>query len=385
MKTVFTRRMRHRKSSAKDGNLLKKDNQQEQVFFGEAINQPFFQPTNVLQRKCEQCEEEDKKMQRVEDKEEEKEHVQAKGADGAGVSNTAVQINAAVNSRGTALPASLQAFFSQRLQYDFSQVKIHTGTQAQQSAKSIRAQAYTYGNHIVFASGKYRPGTTEGRKLLAHELTHVMQQQGVQRKLQMKVEKEESGIAEQEALKNEEVAAEPISLPDMFTFGTPAQDTVFANSVRFTGKTDADFDGGSGQTKKLKAMPARDCSGCGDSDCMTVTGILEVTYHVTTTVSIPPVPDGLTPCQHKRVKTAIDSKIVPHEQQHVMAFNTYNGTVNLPINYTGCRDGLEAYLQNLHDTDGVARKAAAKAKSDALDPFFVDVDLDCKEPEPPKK
>jgi hypothetical protein len=162
-------------------------------------------------------------------------------------------------------------------------------------------------------------------------------------------------------------------------------DTVFGKSVRFTGKTDADFDGGTGQTSGLKAMPAKDCKNCSASECITITGKFEITYTVTTNVTMPDVPEGLTPCQHKRVKDAIDNVIGPHEQEHVKAFNTYNGKTTFPINYTGCRDGLQQHLQDINDADGIKRKAAAKAKSDALDPFFVDVDLDCKEPELPKK
>lgn len=59
---------------------------------------------------------------------------------------------------------------------DLSDVEVHTGTQADASAKAVSAQAYTAGRHIVFAEGRYRPDTIEGNKLLAHELTHVVQQ-----------------------------------------------------------------------------------------------------------------------------------------------------------------------------------------------------------------
>jgi len=62
--------------------------------------------------------------------------------------------------------------------YDFSQVRIHTDTQAAESARAINAVAYTVGRHIVFGSGQYAPGTTAGQRLLAHELTHVVQQTG---------------------------------------------------------------------------------------------------------------------------------------------------------------------------------------------------------------
>jgi hypothetical protein len=65
---------------------------------------------------------------------------------------------------------------------DFSQVRIHSDSQAAESARAVDALAYTVGSHIVFASEQYNPGTSSGQHLLAHELTHVMQQStGVQR------------------------------------------------------------------------------------------------------------------------------------------------------------------------------------------------------------
>lgn len=65
---------------------------------------------------------------------------------------------------------------------DFSDVRVHVGEQAAQSAQAINADAYTVGQHIVFGKGQYRPHTVSGRKLLAHELTHAVQQRsGAQR------------------------------------------------------------------------------------------------------------------------------------------------------------------------------------------------------------
>ncbi len=60
--------------------------------------------------------------------------------------------------------------------YDFSQIRIHTNAQAVESAQAMRALAYTVGNDIVFGAGQYAPGTDTGKQLLAHELTHTLQQ-----------------------------------------------------------------------------------------------------------------------------------------------------------------------------------------------------------------
>lgn len=63
-----------------------------------------------------------------------------------------------------------------RFGHDFSKVRIHTGSTAEQSAKDVRAHAYTVGHDIVFGTNQFSPGSLDGKRLLAHELTHVMQQ-----------------------------------------------------------------------------------------------------------------------------------------------------------------------------------------------------------------
>ncbi len=65
-----------------------------------------------------------------------------------------------------------------RFGHDFSRVRVHTDAAAEQSARDVNAHAYTVGTDIVFGAGRYAPGSGEGRRLLAHELTHVVQQSG---------------------------------------------------------------------------------------------------------------------------------------------------------------------------------------------------------------
>jgi hypothetical protein len=67
-------------------------------------------------------------------------------------------------------------YFEERLGADFSAVRVHADRAAAISAGALGAKAYAAGDNLVFAAGRYRPGTTEGRKLLAHELAHVAQQ-----------------------------------------------------------------------------------------------------------------------------------------------------------------------------------------------------------------
>lgn len=82
--------------------------------------------------------------------------------------------------RGQPLPQSVRNYFEPRFGYDFSQVRVHTDAQAAESARLANARAYTLGRDIVFGSGQYVPKTTAGQQLLAHELTHVVQNREAQ-------------------------------------------------------------------------------------------------------------------------------------------------------------------------------------------------------------
>jgi len=82
----------------------------------------------------------------------------------------------ALNGKGQPLPTSTRSLFEGRMGYDFSRVRIHTDAQANQLARSVNARAFAHSRHLVFRSGEYRPDTAFGRHLLAHELTHTIQQ-----------------------------------------------------------------------------------------------------------------------------------------------------------------------------------------------------------------
>jgi Domain of unknown function (DUF4157) len=77
---------------------------------------------------------------------------------------------------GAPLDEETRADMESRLGQDFSDVRVHTGGTADESARSVNAQAYTVGSDIVFASGRYDPTSDSGKHMLAHELTHVVQQ-----------------------------------------------------------------------------------------------------------------------------------------------------------------------------------------------------------------
>ncbi|HEX6899533.1 MAG TPA: DUF4157 domain-containing protein [Thermoanaerobaculia bacterium] len=82
----------------------------------------------------------------------------------------------ALRSSGRPLEAATRSVMESHFRHDFSQVRVHTDATAAESARSVNAMAYTVGQSIVFDKGLYSPGTTGGRKLIAHELAHVVQQ-----------------------------------------------------------------------------------------------------------------------------------------------------------------------------------------------------------------
>jgi hypothetical protein len=87
-------------------------------------------------------------------------------------------VNEVLRSPGQPLDATTRAFMEPRFGSDFSHVRIHSNEVAGRSAREVSAQAYTVGKDIVFGSGRFAPETPEGRHLLSHELTHVIQQSG---------------------------------------------------------------------------------------------------------------------------------------------------------------------------------------------------------------
>lgn len=92
-------------------------------------------------------------------------------------SNTApLSVGRVLASSGRPLEPALRQDMEQRFGQNFSQVRVHSDSVAMQSAQEVNAHAYTVGHNIVFGTGQFAPGTHEGRRLLAHELTHVVQQ-----------------------------------------------------------------------------------------------------------------------------------------------------------------------------------------------------------------
>jgi len=145
----------------KIGSASDKFEQQADRVAGSVVN---FSPPGV-QKKCSACEKEES-LQR-----------KSNTAQAAGTAPNSVAQKIQNTSDGKQLPDSVNSEMSQKIGANFSNVQIHTGPDASHLSRSLGARAFTYKNNIFFDSGEYDPNSRYGKWLLAHELTHVVQQQ----------------------------------------------------------------------------------------------------------------------------------------------------------------------------------------------------------------
>jgi hypothetical protein len=116
--------------------------------------------------------------------------------DGNGVAGDAdAAVAAAATSSGSPLPSGLMRKFETSLGADLSAVRVHTGGASANAAQAVGARAYTLGNDIHFASGQYDPSSPTGEHLLAHEVAHTVQQAGIGRRAQFKLDVSSPGDA----------------------------------------------------------------------------------------------------------------------------------------------------------------------------------------------
>jgi hypothetical protein len=135
---------------------------------------------------CDKCREDKTKLQRA--------------AAGAGKPNDLPPlVYDVLRSSGEPLDARMRGWMEPRFNHDFSGVRVHTDARAAQSAREVHALAYTVGQDVVFGAGQYAPGTERGGRLLAHELTHVVQQTTSGGSAQAKAVSDPSDAAEIEA------------------------------------------------------------------------------------------------------------------------------------------------------------------------------------------
>jgi peptidoglycan/xylan/chitin deacetylase (PgdA/CDA1 family) len=140
-----------------------------------------------LQRKCSDCDEEDERLRRM----------PTSGARNDTTIPAAVHDTLATSGRP--LDVETRAFFEPRFGSDFGDVRVHDDVLADASARSVNAIAYTVGQHVVFRQGTLSPETSDGKRLLAHELTHVVQQRQASPRVAPLDSEPESSAFEREA------------------------------------------------------------------------------------------------------------------------------------------------------------------------------------------
>ena len=172
-------------------------------------------PLTLIQRQEEEEAAETALVQRGEEEEEEAAETALVQRRDDGGFEASDDIETRLNARqggGRPLSKEVRAFMEPRFAADFGGVRIHTGDEATGISRSLGAQAFTHGKDVYFGDGKYDPNTDTGKQLLAHELTHVVQQNGAA------VKREEEGAGG-----GEEAAEEEGTLPD---YEAPTEDDV---------------------------------------------------------------------------------------------------------------------------------------------------------------
>ncbi|HHN65361.1 MAG TPA: DUF4157 domain-containing protein, partial [Nitrospirae bacterium] len=115
-------------------------------------------------------------QRQTEDEEEETLQAKGQGTTETIATDTIQRTLHSLKGSGQRLPTSVRSFFEPRFGVDFSHVRVHTDSTAARLSRQLNAEAFTYGRDIYFGEGRYNPSTASGKRLLAHELTHVVQQ-----------------------------------------------------------------------------------------------------------------------------------------------------------------------------------------------------------------
>ena len=122
-------------------------------------------------------------QRQTEDEEEETLQAKGQGTTETIATDTIQRTLHSLKGSGQRLPTSVRSFFEPRFGVDFSHVRVHTDSTAARLSRQLNAEAFTYGRDIYFGEGRYNPSTASGKRLLAHELTHVMQQRKRENKI----------------------------------------------------------------------------------------------------------------------------------------------------------------------------------------------------------
>lgn len=156
-----------------------------------------------------------------------------------------------------------------------------------------------------------------------------------------------------------------------------------AGSITLHGQAEPVFDGGTGTVLSPRVNRKRGCDCPQDEPCLAGSGTLKVTYKVDVTITMPPMPGGLSDCQQGRVRDFLRTVLGPHEQDHARRLRSYDGTTRRPFTVSACGrqaldEAVNTHIQKMQDTEHAQRSAAAEARSAAIDPFNRPVDLTCR-------
>lgn len=295
--------------------------------------------------------------------------------------------------RGPARPLerATRASMERRAEQPLGGIAVHRGPDAERAAEGAGARAFTVGSHIVL-------GRDADRDTLEHEVAHVAAGAASEGARDRAVS--QPGDADERAAHRAThgqlgATSRPraVLLRQVEDEDEPAQ----IAPVSHEAETEEEIARGDGETEQVRINIAGLTRGqfggrftTTDQETargprrgtVVVTGTMVETFAVTTTVTLPDVPSGLTECQAGNVRRAIDTTLAAHEQDHVEAMETYNGTEEVPFSVTipdGDTAALNRALTPQFDSHREARRSAAMTLSNALDGpggFNFDVDMD---------
>jgi hypothetical protein len=153
-------------------------------------------------------------------------------ANAGGVASDSILNSIASRGNGRELPDGPRKFMESRFGTDFSGVRVHTDAKAGQLSQELGAQAFTVGNHVYFNSGKFTPASSDGRRLLAHELTHTVQQRAIGPQLSKSIQRQ--AVIEAEEENKDESFEEELS--DIGDDAIHAEDDISEDCIEHTKK-----------------------------------------------------------------------------------------------------------------------------------------------------
>lgn len=171
-----------------------------------------FNDGEMIQRMCPGCEE--NIVQRQPEEEEEEIQTKTKSGHTLTVGPTTNANIQSLKGGGQPLADPVRSFYEPRFGQDFSQVRVHTGSEAAGIAKTVKARAFTLGKDVVFGEGEYKPDMNDGGRLMAHELAHVIQQDTAGKSIQRYTEYDSSDQAANNSLGWKHPASDDIKVSD---------------------------------------------------------------------------------------------------------------------------------------------------------------------------